>query len=310
MSPPNSSAAICTSGLTKHFGDTVALEDLDLEVASGCVFGFLGPNGAGKSTTIRMLLGLIRPTAGSASVLGLDPVGQRTEVHRRVGYLPGDFAAYNDMTGERYLRFLADLRGDVDDDHVGVLAERFEVDLHRAIGALSHGNRQKVGLIQAMMHRPDLLILDEPTQGLDPLMQRVFLELLAEQRDAGRTVFLSSHVLAEVEEAADRVAIIRRGRLATVSDINDLKARTRRRVELRFTEGSQPSQAQLGAIDGVVRVAPLGAAVEVVVEGSMAELLRVAAPFGIERMVSNEVDLEGVFLQYYEDEAHERKEQT
>ena len=291
---------IRTHGLTKSFDTTLALDQLDLEVARGCVFGFLGPNGAGKSTTIRLLMGLINPTGGTASVLGFDPVSEPQEVHRRVGYLPGDFAAYRDMTGGRYLRYLADLRGDVDEGRVHDLAERFELDLDRAIGALSHGNRQKVGLIQAMMHQPDLLVLDEPTQGLDPLMQRVFLELLSEQRDAGRTVFLSSHILAEVEEVADRVAIIRNGRLATVSDINALKARTRRRLELRFTEGTQPPFDQLGAVEGVIQVARLGSTVEVVVEGSMAELLRFVAPFGVERVVSNEVDLEGVFLQYYE----------
>jgi ABC-2 type transport system ATP-binding protein len=295
-------AVIRTHGLTKSFGKTLALDHLDLEVARGCVFGFLGPNGAGKSTTIRLLMGLINPTGGTASVLGFDPVTEPQEVHRRVGYLPGDFAAYRDMTGRRYLRYLADLRGGVDEGRVHDLAERFELDLDRSIGALSHGNRQKVGLIQAMMHQPDLLVLDEPTQGLDPLMQRVFLELLSEQRDAGRTVFLSSHILAEVEEVADRVAIIRKGRLATVSDINALKARTRRRLELRFTEGTQPPFDQLGAVEGVIQVARLGSAVEVVVEGSMAELLRFVAPFGVERVVSNEVDLEGVFLQYYEEQ--------
>ncbi len=233
-------------------------------------------------------------------MLGFDPVSEPQEVHRRVGYLPGDFAAYRDMTGRRYLRYLANLRGGVDEGRSHDLAERFELNLDRAIGALSHGNRQKVGLIQAMMHQPDLLVLDEPTQGLDPLMQRVFLELLSEQRDAGRTVFLSSHILAEVEEVADRVAIIRNGRLATVRDINALKARTRRRLELRFTEGVEPPFDQLGAVEGVIQVARLGSTVEVVVEGSMAELLRFVAPFGVERVVSNEVDLEGVFLQYYE----------
>jgi len=293
-------AVIRTHGLTKSFGKTLALDRLDLEVARGCVFGFLGPNGAGKSTTIRLLMGLLNPTGGTASVLGFDPVSEPQEVHRRVGYLPGDFAAYRDMTGRRYLQYLANLRGGVDEGRSHDLAERFELNLNRAIGALSHGNRQKVGLIQAMMHQPDLLVLDEPTQGLDPLMQRVFLELLSEQRDAGRTVFLSSHILAEVEEVADRVAIIRNGRLATVRDINALKARTRRRLELRFTEGVEPPFDQLGAVEGVIQVARLGSTVEVVVEGSMAELLRFVAPFGVERVVSNEVDLEGVFLQYYE----------
>lgn len=307
-SPPLAEPVIHASGLTKAFGDTLALDHLDLRVDPGCVFGFLGPNGAGKSTTIRLLMGLINPTEGSASVLGFDATDQRQEVHRRVGYLPGDFAAYRNLTARRYLGFLGDLRGGVDEHVVLELAERFGLRLDRLIGTLSHGNRQKVGLVQAMMHQPELLVLDEPTQGLDPLVQRVFLELLAEHRAAGRTVLLSSHVLAEVEEVADRVAIIREGRLATVTDVNDLKARTRRRLELRFSGSSQPPTTRLEAVEGVVSVAPLGSAVEVVVEGSMAELLRVAAPYGIERVVSNEVDLEGVFLQYYEgDTAEERR---
>ena len=182
------------------------------------------------------------------------------------------------------------------------LTGRFELDLTRRIGNLSHGNRQKVGIIQAFMHRPTLLILDEPTQGLDPLMQRVFLSLLREHRDAGGTVFLSSHVLTEVEGVADTVAIIRAGRLATVTDVSDLKARTRRRVELILSEPVPEVLEMLGAVENVVEARAVDGAVEVVVEGSMAEMVSVAAPFGVERIVSNQVDLEGVFLEYYESE--------
>ncbi len=289
-------------GLSKHYGSTVALDDLDLVVPPGCIFGFLGPNGTGKSTTIRLLMGLIRPTSGSARVLGLSTVSQREAVHRGVGYLPGDFVAYRELTGAEYLSYLAGLRGGVDPATVETLAGRFELDLTRRIGALSHGNRQKVGLVQAFMAEPDLLILDEPTQGLDPLMQRVFLALLNEHRDAGRTVFLSSHVLTEVEEVADTVAIIREGRLATVSDVSDLKARTRRRVALTFAPGVAAPIDALRAVDNVVEVAASNGSLDVVVEGSMAKMLEVAAPHGVERVVSNEVDLEGVFLQYYEAE--------
>ncbi len=184
-----------TRGLTKRYGVVDALDDLDLHVPAGTVFGYLGPNGAGKSTTIRMLMGLIRASSGSATVLGHDIVRERLMIHRAVGYLPGDFNAYRDLTGEQYLSYLARLRGDVDPNEVQRLAERFHLDLGSRIGALSHGNRQKVGIVQACMHQPELLILDEPTSGLDPLMQHEFLDLIREYRGSGRTVFLSSHAL-------------------------------------------------------------------------------------------------------------------
>jgi ABC-2 type transport system ATP-binding protein len=293
---------IRTRGLSKRYGATNALDALDLDVPAGSIFGYLGPNGAGKSTTIRLLMGLIRPTAGSATVLGRDAVDERHEIHRVVGYLPGDFNGYRDLTGEEYLTFLANLRGDVDPASVTLLAKRFDLDLTRRIGTLSHGNRQKVGIIQACMHHPQLLILDEPTSGLDPLMQHEFLDLLREFREAGHTVFLSSHVLTEVEAVADFVGIIRQGRLVMTCDVGDLKTRTRRRVELRFTNGVPPPVAELTKVASVRDLEVVDGGVQVVVEGSMAELMRVAAPFGIERVVSNEVDLEDVFLQYYEGE--------
>ncbi|HEY3006386.1 MAG TPA: ABC transporter ATP-binding protein, partial [Kribbellaceae bacterium] len=189
---PAAGPAIRTWALSKSYGRRPALTELDLEVPAGGVFGYLGPNGAGKTTTIRLLAGLLRPTSGRAEVLGLDTVRDRERVQRRIGYLPGDFVAYHDLTGEQYLRYLAGLRGGVDWASVERLAKRFDLDLGLRIHTLSHGNRQKVGLVQAFMHGPDLLILDEPTNGLDPIMQREFVTLLRETRDAGRTVFLSS----------------------------------------------------------------------------------------------------------------------
>jgi ABC-2 type transport system ATP-binding protein len=298
MQPP----AIRTSGLTKRYGQAEALSALDLEIGAGTVFGYLGPNGAGKSTTIRMLMGLIRPTSGTATVLGHDIVRESQAIHRRVGYLPGDFNGYRDMTAEQYLGYLADLRGDVDPAELEALVKRFDLDGDRRIGTMSHGNQQKVGIIQACMHRPELLILDEPTSGLDPLMQREFLDLVREIRDAGRTVFLSSHVLSEVEVVADVVGIIRKGRLVMTSGVADLKQRTRRRVALRFTDGSADATTALRAVPSVRELEAVDGGVDLVVEGSMAELMRVAAPFGIERIVSSDVDLEDVFLQYYEEE--------
>ena len=265
------------------------------------MFGYLGPNGAGKSTTIRVLMGLIGATAGGAKVLGVDVSRRRLELSRRVGYLPGDFVAYRDLSVGEYLRYLGQLRGGVASGDVDALVERFEVDPGRRISTLSHGNRQKVGLIQATMHRPDLLVLDEPTSGLDPLMQREFLGLLREFRE-GRTVFLSSHVLAEVEAVADLVAIIRRGRLVTTSDIDALKSRTRRRVQLTFAERAAPPIEVLSTLGSVTRCTLDGDVAELEVEGSMAELMAVAAPYGIERVVSGNVDLEDAFLQFYDDQ--------
>ena len=266
------------------------------------MFGYLGPNGAGKSTTIRVLMGLIGATAGTAKVLGVDVSGRRVELSRRVGYLPGDFVAYRDLTVGEYLQYLGRLRGGVASADVDVLVERFEVDPGRKISTLSHGNRQKVGLIQATMHRPDLLVLDEPTSGLDPLMQREFLGLLREFRDEGRTVFLSSHVLAEVEAVADLVAIIRNGRLVTTSDIDALKARTRRRVQLTFADRAAPPAEVLSNLASVTRCSVDGDVAELEVEGSMSELMAIAAPYGIERVVSGNVDLEDAFLQFYDDQ--------
>ena len=218
--------AIRTWQLTKSYRRHPALRGLDLEVPAGGVFGYLGPNGAGKTTTIRLLAGLIRPTAGRAEVFGFDTVADRERVQRRIGYLPGDFVAYPDLTGAQYLRYLSSLRGGVGWTTVQQLAKRFDLDLELRIGTLSHGNRQKVGILQAFMHEPELLILDEPTSGLDPLMQREFLDLVREVRESGRTVFLSSHIMSEVDTVADTVGILRAGQLVVTRSVEELKART------------------------------------------------------------------------------------
>ncbi|MEX2133535.1 MAG: ABC transporter ATP-binding protein, partial [Acidimicrobiia bacterium] len=214
--------AIVTRGLTKSYGDTLALDNLDLEVRSGEVFGFLGPNGAGKTTTIRLLLDVLRPDSGSASVLGLDPQTEGVEMRRRVGYLPGDFATDGRQTPREFLTYLANLRGGVSMARIDSLAERLELDLDTKIGSLSKGNRQKVGLVQAFMHVPELLILDEPTSGLDPIMAHEFLEMVAEAKEEGQTVFMSSHILSEVQRGADRAGIIRKGRLIAIDDVDEL----------------------------------------------------------------------------------------
>jgi ABC-2 type transport system ATP-binding protein len=286
-----------THQLTKHYGRTIALESLDLVVPPGIVFGYLGPNGAGKTTTIRLLAGLLRPTGGGAEVLGLDTVHEADEVQSRIGYLPGSFTAYADLTGDQYLRYLGELRGSFDSKRVVLLAKRLELDLTRRIGTLSHGNRQKVGIVQAFMNDPELLILDEPTIGLDPLMQREFLELVREARDAGRTVFLSSHILSEVEAVADVVGILRQGRLIVVESVEGLKAKARRRIDLTFAD--PPPVAVLRTVPGVREVQTSDTIANLVVEGSTADLIAALAPYRVDDVVSHEADLEEIFLAYY-----------
>src|SRR6516165_2981503 len=225
---------IATSGLTKDYGSGRGLFGLDLEVRQGEVFGFLGPNGAGKSTTMRLLLDLIRPTSGSARVLGLDTRGQSVEIRRRVGFLPGDWALYPKLTGRVVLDYLARLRGGVDPRVRDSLVARFDADLGRPIRQLSTGNRQKLGLVQAFMHEPELLILDEPIAGLDPLVQQSFHTLLREVSAPGRTVFLSSHTLSEVERVAERVGVLRRGRLVVGDSLEKLRKVALQRLEIEF----------------------------------------------------------------------------
>lgn len=292
-------ATISTQGLTKHYGKNPALEALDLNVPPGAVFGYLGPNGAGKTTTIRLLMGLLRPTAGSSQVLGLDTVSQREAVQRRVGYLPGDFVGYKNLTGGEYLRFLLDLRRHDDQTSMLTLCDRLDLPLDRHIGDLSHGNRQKVGLIQAFMHEPEVLILDEPTSGLDPLVQQEFLAMVREAKDAARTVFLSSHILAEVEAVADTVAILRRGRLILTERLETLKQRATHRIEIEF---SQPVATEtVTAAPGVRDVLMEGRTALITVEGSAADLFRLLGPFGIERVRTHEADLEDIFLSHYQE---------
>ncbi|MFG1912564.1 ABC transporter ATP-binding protein [Kribbella sp. NPDC048928] len=289
---------IKTRGLTKRFGHRTALDKLDLDIPAGAIVGYLGPNGAGKTTTIRLLAGLVRPTSGSAIVFGFDAADQYDALQRRIGYLPGDFVAYPDLTGAQYLEYFAHLYGGVDRERIKLLAKRFDLDLGVRIGALSRGNRQKVGIVQAFMHEPDLLLLDEPTSGLDPLMQREFRALLRETRDAGRTVFLSSHVLSEVEAVADTVAILRAGRLVTLQSVQALKDRARRRLDLTFAD--TPPAARMHAVPGVVEVTVDGHTARVTVTGSTAELIRAVAPFDVTNVLSHEADLEAAFLDYYD----------
>src|SRR6516225_9493148 len=226
--------AIDVTGLVKTFGRTRALDGLDLSVAPGEVHGFLGPNGAGKTTTMRVLLGLLRATRGSATIGGLDCWTQSTRVKKLVGYLPGEFAFDPGLRGAQIIEYLGHLRGGVDQVYLRTLVERLGLDPSKRFREYSHGNKQKVGLVQAFMHKPRVFILDEPTSGLDPLNQQEFYRMVAEVRDEGRTIFLSSHILPEVEHTCDRVAIIREGRLVKIDHVSALKEIHRYDVEITF----------------------------------------------------------------------------
>jgi ABC-2 type transport system ATP-binding protein len=291
--------AIVLDGLTKYYGSTLGVEDLHLEVNEGEIFGFLGPNGAGKSTTISTILDFIRPTRGTATVLGFDSRRDSVAVHREIGYLSGEPVLYERMTGRELLGYLAALRRVDADAEIAALAERLDLDLDRRIRAYSSGNRQKVGLIQAFLHRPRLLILDEPTNGLDPIVQHEFYALLREVRDEGRTVFLSSHVLPEVERITDRAAIIRKGRLMVVAEIEELKRQTQRRLELTFAAAVDP--AVFAALETVGAIEAGDRTITVTVTGSVDPVVKLAANYEVETIVSHEGDLESAFLAYYKD---------
>jgi ABC-2 type transport system ATP-binding protein len=294
MSAP---VAIRTDGLTKDYGAGRGVFDLGLEVEAGEIVGFLGPNGAGKSTTMRMLLGLAIPTAGTASLLGLDSVRDGLAVRRRVGYLAGDFGLYPKLTGAAVLDYFAHLDGNVSRARIGDLAERFDAELDRPVRELSSGNRQKLGLIQAFMHDPELLILDEPIAGLDPLVQRSFHDLLGAVRDEGRSVLLSSHTLSEVDRVADRVAILRAGRLVVVDTLANLKALAVRRLEIEFA--GPPDAAEFRGLDGVLEAETTGNRLRIAFEGSADAIVKAAARQEVTGVHSVEADLEDVFLRYY-----------
>jgi ABC-2 type transport system ATP-binding protein len=288
---------IVVENLTKYYGKQRGVIELTFGVRPGEVFGYLGPNGAGKTTTIRTLLDFIRPTSGHATVLGMDTRVDAVEIHRRVGYLPGEFSLYDRLTGGEYLMYLGNLRGGVPRGRISELAERLDLDLSARIATLSHGNRQKLGLVQAFMHRPELLILDEPTSGLDPLMQQVFYRIVEETRSDGRTVFLSSHVMPEVERVCDRVGIIRDGQLAAVEDIGDLRAKEVRTLEIRF--GDPVPTSEFDAVPGVRQVQPVGDALRITVAGEMDAVVKRAARFPIVDLKSHEPTLEEIFLTFY-----------
>jgi len=297
MTAGTATAVIRTDRLTKAYGRIRGIEGVNLEVRGGEVFGFLGPNGAGKTTTIRTLLDFLRPTSGRAEIFGLDSHRDSLAIRRRIGYLPGELSMYGTLTGRELVAHFGSLRRKPSHDRASGLAQRLDCDLGRPIKSLSHGNRQKLGLIQAFMSDPDLVILDEPTLGLDPLVQVEFFRLVDEHRAAGRTIFISSHNLPEVERICDRVGIIREGRLLAVESVGALKARALRRLEIRF-ERPVPDGLFVG-LDGVHDVIHEGPTVTCTVAGSVDGVLRAALAHRVEDIVSSQPGLEEMFLAFY-----------
>jgi ABC-2 type transport system ATP-binding protein len=291
------SAVIQTEQLTKSYGSHRGIIEVDLEVQGGEVFGFLGPNGAGKTTTIRTILDLIRPTSGRALVFGIESSADPVAIHKRVGYIPGEFTLYDRLTGGQTLTYFANLRGGVDKAYQRSLIERFEIDPSRRFKELSKGNKQKIGLVIALQHRPELLILDEPTSGLDPLVQQSFYALVREAKGERRTVFLSSHILSEVERTCDRVAIIRDGRLVKVDRVEALRDMAHHEVELRFS-GPVPTE-EFEQLPGVSEVSAMDHVLRMRVSGPITPVVRAAARFELLDFVSREPTLEETFLAQY-----------
>ncbi|MCL1599621.1 MAG: ABC transporter ATP-binding protein [Actinomycetia bacterium] len=295
--------AIETMGLTKYYGSSPGIIDLNLSVTEGEVFGFIGPNGAGKSTTIRTLLNFLFPTEGTGTILGLDIIKDTLEIRRRVGYLPGDLSMYDSMTAREFLIYFANLRRCDCTTSMATLAERFQLDLDRKIKDYSTGNRQKVGIVNAFMHQPELLILDEPTAGLDPLMQQEFQELINEVRTEGRTVFLSSHILPEVDRVADRVGIVRESRLIAVDTVEAFKSKAHSTLSIQFA--SSIDESLFTDLAGVksTEVRNGGTVLAVTVSGSLDNVIKEAANHDVVSISTRDSELEEVFLSYYAGDA-------
>ena len=296
-------ALIETERLTKSYGANRGIVDLDLEVDDGEVFGFLGPNGAGKTTTIRTLLDHLRPTSGRARIFGIETTADPVAIHRRTGYLPGEFTLYDRLTGGQTIEYFGNLRGGVDPAYRASLIERLDLDPSRRFKEYSKGNKQKLGLVVAFQHRPELLILDEPTSGLDPLVQQAFYGLVGEAQAEGRTVFLSSHVLSEVERTCDRVAIVRDGRLVRTGRVDTLRDLAHHQVELRFPDGVPT--AEFAALPGVSDVVVEDHILRLRVAGPITPVLQAAARHELVDFLAREPSLEETFLAEYGRQATE-----
>jgi ABC-2 type transport system ATP-binding protein len=294
----NDDVAVRTFGLGKSFGATVALRDVDLTIGRGEVFGYLGPNGAGKTTTLRLLMGMLRPTAGRATVLGMDAWRDAVTVHRRVGYLPGEPAYYGRLTGRQHVSYFRHLRGDADDKLAVLLADRLHLDLDRPARELSKGNRQKLSVVLALMSGPDLLVLDEPTTGLDPIVQQEFHALLRELTAGGGSVLLSSHVLGEVQRVADRIGVVRAGRLIAVERMDDLRAKSLHHVEARFDD--PVTAEEFSVVPDIRDLAVTGSVMTCSApQSALDALLKKIARHPVVDLNCAEAELEETFLAYY-----------
>ena len=290
-------AVITLEKLTKSYGSSRGIIEVDLEVGQGEIFGFLGPNGAGKTTTIRTMLDLIKPTSGRALVFGIESTVDPVSIHRRIGYIPGEFALYDRLTGKQTLEYFANLRGGVDPAYQAALIERLDLDPSRRFREYSKGNKQKVGLVVALQHRPELLLLDEPTSGLDPLIQQSFFQTMLEAAAEGATVFLSSHILSEVEKTSGRVAIIREGRIVRVGTVDDLRDLAHHQVEVRFA-GPVPA-AEFEVLPGVSDVVVDDHVLRLRVNGPIGPVVQAAARYELLDFTSREPSLEDTFLAEY-----------
>lgn len=301
----NKEFAIQTKGLVKFYGKTQALFGVDLEVEQGEIMGFLGPNGAGKTTSIRCMLDLIRPQAGEVSVFGMDPFKESVEVRKIVGYLPGELSLESNLKPEAQLKYLAELRGNtIDWNYVRELARKVQLDLNTPIKTLSKGNKQKIGVVQALMHKPKLLIMDEPTSGLDPLIQQEVYKLLKEARDNGATIFFSSHIIGEVEALADRVAIIRGGRIIEEANPSQLKLMTMRQMRIRFKK--KVDIESLGNVDGVELIDNIkGIEAILQIKGDLDKLIKKLAEYPVSDIEIMRPSLEEIFLKYYKEDQEE-----
>lgn len=295
------SAAIDARGLSKRYGQHSALENLDLQVKPGEIFGLIGPNGAGKTTTMRLLLDIIRPSAGSVKVLGRNPRTAGAPLRRRIGFLPGELRTMGRSSGRTVLEHFARISGPVSSGTIDRLAERLDLNLDRPVNRLSKGNKQKVGLIQAFMHRPELLVLDEPTSGLDPLLQQEFLTMVREAQGRDQTVFLSSHVLSEIEQVADRVGILQQGKLIHLGTVADLRTTRQRRV--RATLATRPEQARLEAAGNIsqlwLETSGDETRLSFLLEGDVDRLVKLLAQFEVRDLLIEEPVLEDAVLNLY-----------
>jgi ABC-2 type transport system ATP-binding protein len=287
---------IQTEKLTKFYGNSRGIEEIDLSVKEGEVFGFLGPNGSGKTTTIRILLDFIRPSSGRARLFGLDAHADSIQIKSRIGYLPGEYGMYEKMKAVEYLQFLGSLRSDKKPPMKDKLIELFDLDISRRIKSFSHGNKQKLALIQAFMHDPELLILDEPTNGLDPLVQQRFYELILELKEHGKTIFFSSHVLSEVEKICDRVAILREGKLVALHEIADLKKFRLKSIEVTFKQ--EPDES-IFLLEGVRKIERNANAVRLLINANINGILRKISEYPIDNISCRDASLEDIFLEYY-----------